>query len=205
MSPARANWLNNTPPCIAHPPILEAWQNLRYQWYPQLPAGPQAAYSNILSFPLQPRIQQELDQFYSHHQDAIQQYRHCQFQTWSQGTPITPAFLALYKPLPLDTATVDEIPLMKSLRYLWWQPEALVHYLQRVHLARQLQVQELATFYMRQALGQARFYAVPLPQQNAWRVWLDSYDYVLAVDLFPDLDYQIHGLWQRQTPTKSGR
>ena len=202
--PAQANWLNGpdkTPPCFANPPVLTAWQNLRYPWYHQLPETSQASYHDILSFPLQPRIQQELDQFYARHYDAIHQYRHCQFQAWSQGVPITPQFLASYNPLPLNAALVDEDPLMKSLRKLWWQPEALVFYLQRVHLAQQISAQQQAHFYMRQALGQARFYAEPLPRHKGWRVWLDSYDYVLAVDLFPDLNHRVHGLWQRQPKT----
>lgn len=178
--------------CEINPPVLTAWRQLRYRWYARLPVTEKP--EQLLQFPLQAEIATELSTFYQASAPAIQAYRYCLFQAYTAEPPD----LSAYRELPVTDFSEQLISIFPNYWQLYLSPFDFMTFMQSTLLSRSLSASEMTRFYQRLSLGQSLYRAEPL-SEGRWRLWLDSYDYLIAVDFGPQpQQVSVHGFWQRQ-------
>lgn len=179
--------------CEINPPVLKAWRKLRYSWYARLP---EAALDQLLQFPLKAEIADELKRFYQTNAQAIQAYRHCLFEAYTAAPPA----LTAYQELPVKDFGDQLATVFPDYAQLYLSPFDLMSFMQSTLLSQHLSASEMAAFYQQLTLGQSLYSAQPL-SQGQWRLWLDSYAYLIAVDFGPEpQQVSLHGFWKRQQP-----
>lgn len=184
-------WL--PPNCAVEHPIVQDWRDFRYGFHVQLKDHNPLGHFN-LPWPPPPTLMKRFAEFQSQRAQDIALYRYCQLRSMEGPAPN----LEHYQTVLSQAQNREHMADYDQLHTLYLHPLEIVEFRHNLTLARLLQAEELVQYQMRRAIGQARYRSQRLNAER-WRIWMDSYDYIFALDYeIKTAQSQFHGLWRRQ-------